>query len=200
MVIILALLLERAQPFVVVSSHVRSQHHYRAALQPEEGPGIKFRTRAEEEKKEAPVVEKAQMSTINAQLLAEIEAAKGSIRLEAPQIEVREEVDISDVNPAVAVASSVATICAAYFMWQFTTFMTISFAEHPFQSDFYPVQRFAGLVRQVVVGASSLLTGLTAATGIGVGVLGIKVALDPPSQSAKTPTKEDDARERENSD
>lgn len=179
MMMVVMLLLESAHPFVV-SPGVRCRHRS-YALQPEEGPTIKFRTRAEEEKKEAPVVEKAQMSTINAQLLAEIEAAKGSIRLEAPQIEVREEVDISDVNPVVAMTSSVATVCAAYFMWKFTTFMTISFAEHPFQSDFYPIQRFAGLIRQVVVGASSLLTGLTAAAGIGVGVLGVKVALDPPS-------------------
>lgn len=84
---------------------------------------------------------------------------------------------MSDVNPVVAVLSSVVTLVAAFYMWQFTTFLATSFAEHPFQSDFYPIQRFSSLMRQIVVGGSSLFTGLTAATGIGVGALGIYVAI-----------------------
>mmetsp|Transcript_18018 Transcript_18018/g.56539 ORF Transcript_18018/g.56539 Transcript_18018/m.56539 type:complete len:244 (-) Transcript_18018:144-875(-) len=143
----------------------------------DDGPRVKFRTRLEEPKEEKVEVEsRAEMSTINKQLLEEIEAAKSSIRLEAPQIDVREEVDVSDVNPIVAVATSVVTVVAATFMWQFTTFLSVSFAEHPFHSDFYPVERLAGFIRQGIVAASSLLTGLTAAAGLGVGVLGINVA------------------------
>ncbi|KAJ8599288.1 hypothetical protein CTAYLR_006781 [Chrysophaeum taylorii] len=153
----------------------------------DESPRLKFRTTVD-----APVAPevkktKAQMNTINQQLLAEIEAARGSIRLEAPQVEEKEDIDFSDVNPLVALSSSVVTMVVAYYMFTFTTFMAASFADHPFTSSYYPIERFAGFLRQAIVGLSSLLTGLTALTGAGVGVLGITVAFGGGSSSSGEP-------------
>lgn len=154
----------------------------RATNDVQDVPGVKFRTTDETP---APVVtkRKAQMNTINARLLADIEKKKSEVRVDPPlQAIEREDVDVSDVNPVVAIVSSAAAITTAYYMWQFTGFMAASFMEHPYVSDFYPITRFAGFLRQAIVALATLLTGLTGMAGLGVGLLGAKVALEQGKQ------------------
>lgn len=142
----------------------------------QDAPGVKFR---KTDTTATPVVvtkRKAQMSTINAKLLADIEKIKGEVRVEGPVQPIeREDVDVSDVNPLVAIASSAAAIVTAYYMWQFTGFLAESFIDHPYVSDYYPITRFAGFLRQAIVALATMLTGLTGMAGLGVGLLGFSV-------------------------
>ena len=81
------------------------------------------------------------MGTVNDKLLAEIEEAKKGFRVEAPQVDEREDVDISDVNPIQSVLSGVAALATAYVFWLAVGFAANSFAEHPVDSDMRAIQR-----------------------------------------------------------
>ena len=131
---------------------------------------------------EAPA-EGAAMGTINDKLLAEIEEAKKGFRVEAPQVDEREDVDISDVNPVQSVLSGVAALATAYVFWLGVGFAAESFAEHPVDSEIYAIQRISTVMRTVVLGLGTLLTGITAFAGVGLLALGGKVVLDPQSSS-----------------
>ena len=96
---------------------------------------------------------------------------------QAPQEEERELVDVSDVNPVQSVLSGFAALAAAYVFWLGVSFAAESFAEHPVTSEFYPIQRISTIMRTVVLGLGTLLTGLTAFAGVGLLALGGKVGL-----------------------
>ena len=133
--------------------------------------------------KEEVETEGAAMGTINDKLLAEIEEAKKGFRVEAPQVDEREDVDISDVNPVQSVLSGVAALATAYVFWLAVGFAAESFAEHPVDSEIYAIQRISTVMRTVVLGLGTLLTGITAFAGVGLLALGGKVVLDPQSSS-----------------
>jgi hypothetical protein len=134
-------------------------------------------------KDEETPTEGATMGTVNDKLLAEIEEAKKGFRVEAPQVDEREDVDISDVNPIQSVLSGVAALATAYVFWLAVGFAANSFAEHPVDSDIYAIQRISTVMRTVVLGLGTLLTGITAFAGVGLLALGGKVVLDPQSSS-----------------
>ena len=134
-------------------------------------------------KDEETPTEGATMGTVNDKLLAEIEEAKKGFRVEAPQVDEREDVDISDVNPIQSVLSGVAALATAYVFWLAVGFAANSFAEHPVDSDIYAIQRISTVMRTVVLGLGTLLTGITAFAGVGLLALGGKVVLDPQSGS-----------------
>ena len=123
------------------------------------------------------------MGTINDKLLAEIEEAKKGFRVEAPQVDEREDVDISDVNPVQSVLSGVAALATAYVFWLAVGFAAESFAEHPVDSEIYAIQRISTVMRTVVLGLGTLLTGITAFAGVGLLALGGKVVMDPQASS-----------------
>ena len=133
--------------------------------------------------KEEVETEGAAMGTINDKLLAEIEEAKKGFRVEAPQVDEREDVDISDVNPVQSVLSGVAALATAYVFWLAVGFAAESFAEHPVDSEIYAIQRISTVMRTVVLGLGTLLTGITAFAGVGLLALGGKVVLDPQASS-----------------
>ena len=133
--------------------------------------------------KEEVETEGAAMGTINDKLLAEIEEAKKGFRVEAPQVDEREDVDISDVNPVQSVLSGVAALATAYVFWLAVGFAAESFAEHPVDSEIYAIQRISTVMRTVVLGLGTLLTGITAFAGVGLLALGGKVVMDPQSSS-----------------
>mmetsp|Transcript_4038 Transcript_4038/g.5671 ORF Transcript_4038/g.5671 Transcript_4038/m.5671 type:complete len:225 (+) Transcript_4038:56-730(+) len=164
-------------PHIRMRSRIlRAKEPLESDVQDQVGPRFK---RVEEDSRVKKKEKKsgAEMNTINARLLAEIEEAKASVRIEAPQIERREQIDISDVNPVLYAASSVVTVIAAYFLFQFSIFVAAQFAEHPFASDLYPVERFANFLRQALIAGLSLLTGLTGLTAVGLFLLAATVAL-----------------------
>ena len=81
----------------------------------------------------------------------------------------------------------------AYGFWILTQFFADLFLTHPLSPEApYTFQRIASVIRNVVIGLSSLASGFAAVTGLGVFLLGVRVAygvmkgeLDP------TPTKKD---------
>ena len=105
-------------------------------------------------------VRRAPRGTVNDTLLAEIEEANKGFRVEAPQVDEREDVDISDVNPIQSVLSGVAALATAYVFWLAVGFAANSFAEHPVDSDIYAIQRISTVMRTVVLGLGTLLTGM----------------------------------------
>ena len=124
----------------------------------------------------------ARMNTVNAKLLADIEKSKSQFRVEAPQVEEREDVDVSDVSPVRAVLSGVAALGAAYVFWLGVGFTSDAFDAKPLESEFYPVMRISMIMRTVVLGAGTLLTGITGFAGVGLIALGAKVAVAPDAQ------------------
>lgn len=144
----------------------------------------------------------ARMNTINDKLLADIEAAKGQFRVEAPQVDDREEVDVSDVNPVQSVLSGAAALASAYVFWLGVGFASDAFDAHPIDSEFYPVMRISMVMRTIVLGAGTLLSGITGFAGVGLVVLGAKVALFPddaaaPADAEAAPPPGDDADVRD---
>lgn len=128
--------------------------------------------------RKAPV-EGARMNTVNAKLLADIEKAKGGYRVEGPIVEETVDVDVSDVSPAQSVLSGFAALGAAYVFYLGVDFASAAFDAAPPSTDFYPVTRMSQIMRTVVIGLGSLLTGITAFAGVGLLALGAKVAADP---------------------
>ncbi|KAH8050584.1 alpha-ketoglutarate-dependent dioxygenase alkB-like protein [Aureococcus anophagefferens] len=96
----------------------------------------------------------ARMNTVNAKLLADIEKSKSQFRVEAPQVEEREDVDVSDRRVR----------------------------REALESEFYPIMRISMIMRTVVLGAGTLLTGITGFAGVGLIALGAKVAVAPDAQ------------------
>jgi hypothetical protein len=119
----------------------------------------------------------AEMGSVNDKLLNEINEAKKGFRVEAPQVDDREIVDISDVNPVQSLLSGVAALATAYVFWVAVSWAAGSFDKHPIDSDIYAIQRISTVMRTVVLGSGTLLTGITAFAGVGLLALGGKVAL-----------------------
>ena len=92
-------------------------------------------------------------------------------------VDDREIVDISDVNPVQSVLSGVAALATAYVFWLVVSWAAGSFDKHPIDSDIYAIQRISTVMRTVVLGSGTLLTGITAFAGVGLLALGGKVAL-----------------------
>ena len=70
-------------------------------------------------------------------------------------------------------------LAAAYVFWLGVQFAAESFAAHPVTTEFYPVMRVQTVMRTVVLGLGTLLTGITAFAGCGMLALGAKVAAGP---------------------
>ena len=61
-------------------------------------------------------------------------------------------------------------------LWFFTTYLGVLFASNPLETDVYFVQRLTSVFRNVVMGLSSLASGFFGVVGIGIFLLGIRVA------------------------
>ena len=85
--------------------------------------------------------------------------------------------DLSDVNAPLYLAGAVAAWAGAYGIFLCSTTLAAAFADHPFVTEFYPVERFANFLRQAIIGGLSLFTGLTGLTGLGLFLLGANVAI-----------------------
>ncbi|KAH8064034.1 alpha-ketoglutarate-dependent dioxygenase alkB-like protein [Aureococcus anophagefferens] len=93
-------------------------------------------------------------------------APTGAARMNT--VEEREDVDVSDVSPVRAVLSGVAALGAAYVFWLGVGFTSDAFDAKPLESEFYPIMRISMIMRTVVLGAGTLLTGITGFAGVGL--------------------------------
>lgn len=107
---------------------------------------------------------------------------------------IEEARDLNGVNPAVALGGAAFALLTAAGLWIFTSYLAEAFVSHPVETDVYFVQRVASVFRNVVMGLSSLASGFFGVCGVGLLLLGIRVAygvatgeLDPtPIKSKKT--------------
>lgn len=90
---------------------------------------------------------------------------------------IEEARNLNGVNPLVAIAGSAFALTAAGGLWYLTSFLGGFFATHVPQTDVYFVQRVTGVFRNVVVGLSALASGFFGVTGLGIGLLGARVAI-----------------------
>jgi len=89
---------------------------------------------------------------------------------------IEEARNLNGVNPAVAIGGSLFALAAAAGLWALTNFVAEFFALHPVSSNVYFVQRATSVFRNVVMGLLSLASGFFGVTGLGILMLGIRVA------------------------
>lgn len=139
----------------------------------------------------------AKTNTVNERLLAELEAAtaaekgpktamgkkfKDQFRYTDKTDEEREAAleaarDLNGVNPTVTIAASFFAFGMAYGCWIATKFLGELFVTHPVSADApYAFARAASVVRNAVMGLVSLASGFSLVSGLGVFLLGVRVA------------------------
>ena len=142
--------------------------------------------------------DKAAMGTINERLMTELQDAadkekygpksgvgkklglagrrnqKTPEEMEASLAEAR---DLNGVNPVVALSGGIFAFAVAVGLWYATNQLGTFFALHPVETDVYFVQRVASVFRNVVMGLSSLASGFFGVTGMGIFLLGVRVAV-----------------------
>jgi hypothetical protein len=141
----------------------------------------------------------AATNTINERLLAELQQAEQKERFGARsaagkklalvdgfgrprktdkeiQAAIEEARDLNGVNPVVAILGSFFAFAVAAVLWLSTNKMGAWFATHPPNTETYFVLRTAQVFRNVVMGLISLASGFFGVTGLGIFLLGVRVA------------------------
>lgn len=137
---------------------------------------------------------KAATSTVNERLLSEIQASVDKEKYgtgknreyfkefqsqkteEERQKSIEEARDLNGVNPLVCIGGAAFAWACAGGLWLLTTYLGVLFASHPLATDVYFVQRVTQVFRNAVMGLSSLASGFFGVVGIGIFLLGIRVA------------------------
>jgi hypothetical protein len=188
-------------------------------------PELKFaRTKIEntvnlDEEDSAALEDGAATNTVNERLLAELKEAEnkekfgarssygkklgldGFGRSRKTDAEIEASIaaarDLNGVNPVVAITGSFFALGVAAGLWYATKELGTFFVTNPIESDVYFVQRSAQVVRNVAMGLISLASGFFGVTGLGIFLLGVRVAygvligeLDP------TPIKQNQQQEK----
>jgi hypothetical protein len=141
----------------------------------------------------------AATNTINERLLAELQEAEQKERFGARSAagkkfslvdgfgrrrktddEIRAAIaearDLNGVNPLVAIGGSFFAFAVAAVLWISTNKLGVFFATHPPETDVYFVVRSAQVFRNVMMGLISLASGFFGVTGLGIFLLGVRVA------------------------
>jgi hypothetical protein len=138
---------------------------------------------------------RAATSTVNERLLSEIQASvekekygsnanrreyfkefRSQRTEEERQRSIEEARDLNGVNPLVCIGGAAFAWACAGALWVFTTYLGVLFTSHPLETDIYFVQRLTQVFRNVVMGLSSLASGFFGVVGIGIFLLGVRVA------------------------
>ena len=148
-------------------------------------------------KEDEPTKSSAKTNTVNERLMAELQAAteaergpktawgkqlKESFKYSDKTNEEREAAleaarDLNGLNPIVTISASFLAFGMAYGFWSMTQFLGDLFLSHPVSPDApYTFARMASVIRNAVMGLSSLASGFAAVSGLGVFLLGIRVA------------------------
>jgi len=136
--------------------------------------------------------QKAATSTINERLLSEIQSSVKDTKYgksknyfeefrstkteEERQKSIEEARDLNGVNPLVCIGGAAFSWVCAGALWILTRYLAALFASHPVDVDIYFVQRLAQVFRSVVMGLSSLASGFFGVIGVGIFLLGARVA------------------------
>ena len=84
--------------------------------------------------------------------------------------------DLNGVNPVVCIVGSLFALGVAAGLWYATQTLGAFFASHPVESTVYFVQRSSQVVRNISMGLISLASGFFGVTGLGIFMLGVRVA------------------------
>jgi hypothetical protein len=127
-----------------------------------------------EELKEATKEEKGPKSSFGKKLgLDAFRSEKSEEEREAAIAEAR---DLNGVNPVVALAGSGFALAVAGGLWALTNLLVEFFVLHPVESDAYVVERATAVMRNVIIAIVSLASGFFGVTGLGIFLLGVRVA------------------------
>ncbi|CAB9527708.1 expressed unknown protein [Seminavis robusta] len=140
--------------------------------------------------------EEAATGTINERLMAELQQAadkekfgtsKSGKRMNLParprktpeeqEAALAEARNLNGVNPVVALGGGLFAFAVAAGLWYATNELGNFFALHPVETDVYFVQRLASVFRNVAMGLVSLASGFFGVTGMGIFLLGVRVAV-----------------------
>jgi hypothetical protein len=134
---------------------------------------------------------KAATNTVNERLMQEIQSQTetqkygksdlfAEFRSKKTEEERRQSIeearDLNGVNPLVCIGGAAFAWMCAGGLWLFTTYLGVMFASHPMDTDVYFIQRTVGVFRNVVMGLSSLASGFFGVVGVGIFLLGLRVA------------------------
>ena len=127
-----------------------------------------------EELKEATKEEKGPKSSFGKKLgLDAFRSEKSEEEREAAIARAR---DLNGVNPGVALAGSAFALAVAGGLWALTNFLVEYFVLHPVESDTFVVERVTAVMRNVIIAIVSLASGFFGVTGLGIFLLGVRVA------------------------
>jgi hypothetical protein len=142
-------------------------------------------------------IDSAKTNTVNERLMAELQAAtdaengpktrmgekfKGAFKYTDKSDAERQAAleaakDLNGVNPIVTILASFFAFGMAFGLWTLTQFFAEAFVTHPVPADApYAFVRAAGVFRNAVMGLTSLASGFSLVSGLGVFLLGCRVA------------------------
>jgi len=84
--------------------------------------------------------------------------------------------NLNGVNPLICIAGGVFAFAVAAGLWYATNELAAFFALHPVETDVYFVQRLSSVFRNIIMGLISLASGFFGVTGMGIFMLGVRVA------------------------
>ena len=136
-------------------------------------------------KSRAAARRRARRTNVNARLLneiAEIEQARPMRESDLPEDVVAPilgyKEDLDGVNPFFALFGAACVWAASFGMWSLTQYLAVFFGTHPLAEDtFYAIQRIALIVRTMVVAGAALGAGIFGLTGLGLFLMGGRVAV-----------------------
>ena len=144
-----------------------------------------------------PKSDTAATGTVNERLLQELEQAQQAEKYgtrskvgkkmgldsfqsqktdEERQAALEQARNLNGVNPVVAITGSLFALAVAAALWTGTNALAEFFALHPIESDVYFVSRLSAVFRNVVMGLMALASGFFGVTGMGILLLGVRVA------------------------
>ena len=91
-------------------------------------------------------------------------------------IQIFPSIPAPGVNPLVCIGGAAFAWACAGALWFATTYLGVLFTSHPLDTDMYFAQRLADVFRSAVMGLVSLASGFFGVVGIGIFLLGIRVA------------------------
>jgi len=169
----------------------------RISAKPVEDKSLILSSNGSEKGTEGTSLQTAKTNTVNERLIAELQAAtdaekgsktefgkkfqgafKYSDKSEAErELAIEQARDLNGVNPTVTILASFFAFGMAYALWWLTGFLGALFVSHPISADApYAFSRIAAVFRNVIMGLSSLASGFSFVSGLGVFLLGVRVA------------------------
>ncbi len=139
----------------------------------------------------------AKTNTVNERLMAELQAAtdaergpktkmgerfKNSFQYtektdQERELALEQARDLNGVNPTVTILASFFAFGMAFGLWTLTQFLAELFLTHPMSPDApYAFTRIASVFRNAIMGLTSLASGFSLVSGLGVFLLGVRVA------------------------